>query len=262
MADRVWSHTPDAYIILERLGANAEEKELAEYRANEGHGMMLWGNMNYAYNQATMGFADGSDISNLYHGNRNWTVPHVVGYMESHDEERLMYKNEQFGNTSGSYSTKDVATGLDRIKAAELLFYTVPGPKMLWQFGELGYDKSINTCTDGTTISNDCRVAAKPVLWSYYEDANRKALHDFPANLLALRNQYSVFTAGTATLPASTSLGKQMFIKNNPYTENPTQASRDECNGSRQLRCCPAEHYRNVSSRGYMVRLLYAGSSY
>jgi len=225
MADRIWSHTPDAYVILEHLAVNDEEKVLAEYRAAEGHGMMLWGNLNYAYNQNTMGFSDGSDISGIYYGNRNWTTPHVVGYMESHDEERLMYKNEQFGNTSGSYSVKNIATGLERVKAAELMFYTVPGPKMLWQFGELGYDKSINTCSDGS-ISNDCRVAAKPILWSYYEDTNRKALHDFTVSLLALRNQYSVFTAGAATLPSSNNLAKQMFIRNTPYTESPTQASQ------------------------------------
>ncbi len=25
-----------------------------------------------------------------------------------------------------------------------------PAPKMMWQFGELGYDYSINTCENGT----------------------------------------------------------------------------------------------------------------
>lgn len=225
MADRIWSHTPDAYVILEHLAVNEEEKVLAEYRAGEGKGLMLWGNMNYAYNQATMGFSDGADISGVYYANRSWSVPHVVGYMESHDEERIMYKNEQYGNASGTYSVKNISTALDRVKAASLFFYTIPGPKMLWQFGELGYDLSINTCTDGT-ISNDCRVATKPVRWTYYEEENRKALYNFTANLLALRNQYTVFTAGTATLPATTGLTKQMTIKNTPYTDNPASAAQ------------------------------------
>ena len=59
-------------------------------RAGEGKGMMLWGNHNYAYNQNTMGFASGSDISGISFANRSWSVPHLVGYMESHDEERLI----------------------------------------------------------------------------------------------------------------------------------------------------------------------------
>ena len=39
MADRIWEHTPDAYIILEHLSDNSEEKELAEYRSasDPGH---------------------------------------------------------------------------------------------------------------------------------------------------------------------------------------------------------------------------------
>jgi 1,4-alpha-glucan branching enzyme len=36
MADKIWSHTPDAYVILEHFADNDEEKELAEYRVAEG----------------------------------------------------------------------------------------------------------------------------------------------------------------------------------------------------------------------------------
>ena len=38
----------------------------------------------------------------------------------------------------------------------------MPGPRMLWQFEELGYDYSINTCTDGVTVNEDCRIAPSP----------------------------------------------------------------------------------------------------
>ena len=55
MADKIWSYTPDAYVILEHFADNAEEKELAEYRVAEGKGMMLWGNYNGAYSQNTTG---------------------------------------------------------------------------------------------------------------------------------------------------------------------------------------------------------------
>ncbi len=221
MADKVWSHTPNAYIILEHFSANDEEKELAEYRANEGHGMMLWGNLNYAYNQNTMGFADGSDISSVYHASRNWNTPHVVGYMESHDEERLMYKNLQYGNFTTSYNVKSISTAINRIKAASVMFYTIPGPKMLWQFGELGYDQSINRCDDGT-INTSCRVTSKPVKWDYLNDPTRYSLFTHTADIIRLRNTYSVFTSGDVTLQGGNTLIKQITLKNKPYTDIPT----------------------------------------
>jgi glycosidase len=224
MADKIWSHSPETYIILEHLAVNDEEKELAEYRVAEGKGMMLWGNLNYAYGQNTMGYGSGSDINNIYYVNRNWTVPHLVGYMESHDEERLMFKNLQYGSSSGSYNVKTEATALDRVKAASLFFYTIPGPKMLWQFGEMGYDESINRCPDGT-ISDDCRVAAKPAKWQYLDEPLHKALFDHTAELISLRKTYDVFTEGTATITGGSSLVKQATLKNNPYTATPANAS-------------------------------------
>jgi glycosidase len=232
MADAIWSHTPDAYIILEHLGVNQEEKELAEYRSNEGKGMILWGIMNYAYNQNSMGFAGESDISWVYHGTRGWSTPGVVGYMESHDEERLMYKNLQFGAVSGSYNVKNVTTALERMKGTSLLFYTIPGPKMLWQFGESGYSYSINRCENGTINppgpeggDGDCRLAIKPPGWDYTSQTSRVSLFDFNADLLALRNQYDVFTNGTVTFSGMNTLVKQLIIKNQPYVAAPQSTS-------------------------------------
>src|SRR5690606_21715214 len=142
MADAIWTHTPGAYVILEHFADNAEEKELVEYKADEGKGMMVWGNLNHAYNQNTMGYAEDSDISWIDYNTRGWSVPHAVGYMESHDEERLMYKNLEYGNGAGDYSVKDFPVAMDRMEGAGLLFYTIPGPKMVWQFGEIAYDLS------------------------------------------------------------------------------------------------------------------------
>lgn len=212
MADKIWSHSSDAIIILEHFAANTEEKELAEYRAGEGKGMLLWGNHNYNYNQNTMGYVDGSNFSGIYFKNRSWSVPHLVGYMESHDEERLMYRNIQFGNSAGSYSTKNLNTALGRVAAASLLFYTVPGPKMLWQFGELGYDVSID---------ENGRVGAKPVKWEYYTHSARRTLHNVTADLIRLRTTYSVFTDGEATLTSGNNLVRQITLKNSPYTDVP-----------------------------------------
>jgi 1,4-alpha-glucan branching enzyme len=224
MADAMWEHTPDAFIILEHLAVNQEEKELAEYRADEGKGMMLWGNLNYAYNQNTMGYASDSDLSWGYSGSRGWTVPHVVTYMESHDEERLVYKNINFGAVQGNYSVKEAGTAISRIRAANTIFYTIPGPKMLWEFGELGYDYSINTCTDGT-VNNNCRVTAKPVRWDYQEDPMRDYLFRHTADIIRLRTTYPLFSTGTATFSGSSTLTKQLTVKSNPYTATPANTN-------------------------------------
>ncbi len=226
MADKIWANFSDAYVILEHLAVNAEEKELAEYRAGEGKGMMLWGNLNNAYLQSAMGYAADSDLSGVYHGNRNWTVPHLVSYMESHDEQRMMFKNLAYGNVAGSYSVKDISTALNRTRAAATIFYTVPGPKMLWQFGELGYDYDINYCEDGT-ISEECRTYPKPVRWDYTQNGGRKILYSHVADLIRLRNTYPVFTSGTPTFSVgAASLQKQLMLKNNPYTETPANANQ------------------------------------
>lgn len=225
MADVIWSHTPDAYVTLEHLSANNEEKELAEYRADEGKGMMLWGKMTDQYNQNTMGFSESSGIDGAYHKTRDWTVPHLITYMESHDEERLMYKNINFGNSNSSYSTKTISTALERIEAANALFLTLPGPKMIWQFGEYGYDKSINLCENGT-INNDCRLSPKPVLWEYLDEPAREKLFLKVADLNRLRQDYTVFHKGEVTFSSASSLVKSIQLKNTPYTSTPVDSSQ------------------------------------
>lgn len=178
--DTVQTKSSNAYVILEHFAENSEEKELAEY------GMLLWGNMNYNYTEAAMGWLSNSNFSGAVHTERGWSKPHLVSYMESHDEERMMYKLKQFGNASGSYSTKEVPTALKRVELSAAFFFTVPGPKMLWQFGEVGYDYSINYCPNGT-ISNDCRVDNKPIRWDYMADPARKHVYDVFSSLIKLR---------------------------------------------------------------------------
>ncbi len=189
-ADAIWSVNPETYVILEHFADNTEEKELANY------GMMLWGNGNCNYNQSTMGYASGPcnwDFRwSVDYKQRGWDSPHIMSYQESHDEERLMYKNLTYGNSSGNYSVKNLSTALDRIEQANAFFYTVPGPKMLWQFGELGYDYSINWCTNGT-VDESCRLTPKPVRWDYTVDPDRVDVYNNVRSLLHLRNNYEAF---------------------------------------------------------------------
>jgi hypothetical protein len=106
--------------------------------------------------------------------------------MESHDEERLMYKNNQFGNSAGSYNTRTLATALKRMELTAAFGLLTPGPKMIWQFGELGYDFSINYCTDGTVNAN-CRTGNKPIRWDYRLQPERQALFTVYSKLNQLR---------------------------------------------------------------------------
>ena len=182
--DTMQKASPNSYCILEHFADNTEEKELADY------GMLLWGNANYNFNQATMGFNTDASFNYAFANGRSWNQQHLVTYMESHDEERLMYKNTMYGNSSGAYSTRDLATGLKRNEMAAAFWALTPGPKIMWQFGELGYDYSINTCTD-LSVNNNCRLAVKPIKWDYLANTNRKALYKAYAQFLQLRNNPS-----------------------------------------------------------------------
>jgi hypothetical protein len=86
-------------------------------------------------------------------------------------------------------------------------FYTLPGPKMLWQFEELGYDKSINFCTNGTE-SSDCRLDTKPLPWgtgslNYYTNADRQRLYKTIAsiNKLVQANKATFTNGSVETIP-------------------------------------------------------------
>lgn len=182
MADAIWSENPDAYVIFEHLSDNNEETVLANY------GIMLWGNMNYDYNEMSMGYASGKSIKWGYYTTRGWSNNSLVSYMESHDEERQMYKNITWGNSSGDHDAKVLSTALQRSRAATSFFLTVPGPKMIWMFGEYGYDISID---------ENGRVGEKPVKWEYLDNQNRLRLFDTYKELIKLRKTYGVFTNGS-----------------------------------------------------------------
>ncbi len=280
-ADHIWSVKDDAVVIFEHLSDWDEEKALAE------HGIQLWRNVNYQYRTAVSG--GNGNFTDMYS-----TAPFggFVGYMESHDEERLCYgatadassvtwgviglgdkwgENDDIKMTadgsllsaknvsvaakdrfkirkagewndaynygassdnftltvgqgyvmtngssskdmyvpaagtydiyfspeqetvwlmkqgdkpeltggSGSESEDALTVAMRRAGASAAFFLTVPGPKMIWQFGEIGYDYSIDY--------ND-RTGEKPVVTSEYMAVpERKVLYDTYASLLKFR---------------------------------------------------------------------------
>ncbi len=174
--DKIRSYDPTAYVILEHFSDRQEERELAAY------GMMLWGNANFDYRKAAAGEA--RSLASLSYQERNMQAPSLIGYMESHDEERLVYDLKQTGGSRGQYSIRDEKTALERAKLAAAFFLPIPGPKMIWQFGEYGYDISID---------QGGRTSAKPVLWSYLQRPERQNLLNVYRAMLVLRATYPAF---------------------------------------------------------------------
>ena len=90
--------------------------------------------MHHEYSEASMGY--GGDFTSAVYSNRGWVSPHLVSYMESHDEERCMYKNLNYGNFNETYDIRNFDIALDRIKLAytfmmlvPCLLYTSPSPR-------------------------------------------------------------------------------------------------------------------------------------
>jgi 1,4-alpha-glucan branching enzyme len=159
-----------AYAILEHFAEDSEEQEYAN------DGMLVWANLNGAFRNLQKGFSD--NVNRLTYPSHGFTRPAVVGYAESHDEERLIYDAQQNGRTEGTYSAKDTRTALERGKALAALLLLTPGPKMIWQFGEFGYDVSIN---------QNGRTGRKPLRWEYLQDADRRRLFQVYAELIRLK---------------------------------------------------------------------------
>ena len=183
MASEIWKRKPGAMVIFEHFADNSEESVLANY----GKGILLWGNLNVNATEAAMGYNDNnnSDLSSASYLNRGWSKPSLVGYMESHDEERMVYKCITYGNASGSYDIKSLPTALNRAALTAALFIPLPGPKMIWQFEELGYDVSINYIG---------RTDPKPIHWEYKSNADRDSLYHVFSKLLNLKKKYPIFS--------------------------------------------------------------------
>jgi hypothetical protein len=185
-----------------------------------------------------MGFLQNSNFERAYHTTR-WTafggnnIPHLVAYAESHDEERLMYKNRRFGNERfppapnppAYYSTRTVEEGSRRMQQVAGFLFTIPGPKMLWQHGEFGYDASINMCENFTTPANDgCRTSPKPPVTAmpnpyysttvpsgtplnYKENASRNSIRDIYSQVIRLRTKNGSYLPTFKTNNVSFGLG-------------------------------------------------------
>jgi 1,4-alpha-glucan branching enzyme len=224
-ADVSWTLDPSHYTIFAHLGTVTEEKEWANYRTTEtpSKGVMMWGKMTDNYNQLSIGYNSNNSISRMTSQSHGFTANRLMGYAESHDEERLMYKNLQNGNsTNSSHNVKNLNVALSRMSAIGAVSLLIPGPKMIWHFGELGWEKSIFTCTDGivndnsSTIAGDCKLSTKPQpQWVndwLANDSRNKIFYDW-ARMIGLKTTEAVFS-GTATIASGVTLTPNIKITN------------------------------------------------
>ena len=221
-ADYQWSWDPTSYVIFEHLGTDSEEAAWANYKIAEGKGVMMWDKETNPYNQNTMGFAANSNFNRVKYSAHGFTERRAMSYGESHDEERIMYKNINFGAPGAN----TLAEALQRQKSYGAVFLTVPGPKMIWQFAELGFDKSIFMCTNGTVNTDndatpgDCKLDPKPSAFglNYDTDAARKSVYDTWAKILEIRLSSQVFNTKTFNVESG-NLMPRIFIWNDASTE-------------------------------------------
>lgn len=192
-ADKQWEADNTSYCIFEHLGNGGsynEEVEWANYRIAEGKGIMQWRKMTDPYADLLKGNA--TNLSGVAESTNRF-----IGYAESHDEERVIYKAlNEAGQTQGN-----LAKVLQRLPAMGSVLFLVPGPKMIWHFSELGWDKSLWTCNNGNvSYSNpDCKLDTKPQpQWveNWVGNTARANVYNQWAKQIELRINENVFENG------------------------------------------------------------------
>ena len=166
-AETIRAVDEDAYIIFEHFCDQSEETELYN-----SVGALCWNNnQRGGYKESVLGFTGGnkSNFSDFKKGR--------INNIETHDEERIAYDAIKYAQSWAK--PWNVLT--KRLQAVYAFHFLTPYPKMMWQFGELGYDVS---------IEENGRTGRKPVHWDYFEDANRRALYDAMSKVISWRTSH------------------------------------------------------------------------
>lgn len=164
---------PDAYFINENLAGEKEENEMA------ADGQMNWANVNNAACQYVMGYSSDSNLNRFYSERDSRAWASTVSYAESHDEERMGYKQNAYG-VAGVKGNKEVSKR--RIGSLHAQMILSPGPHMIWQFSELG-----NEQTTKNSSGND--TSPKKVNWNALEDPDVAGLRQNVGELIWIRTQ-------------------------------------------------------------------------
>jgi 1,4-alpha-glucan branching enzyme len=183
---------PNGIHINENLAGAQEEIEMGN------DGQLQWANINGNSCQFTMGWAESSSngaLTNAFlatsYGSRPWGS--TVAYAESHDEERMGYKNNTYGNTNIKGNKANSVKRLGSLAAQMLM---TPGPKMIWQFGELGADQ-----TTKNSSGND--TSPKTVIWDRLNDEDYNGLMETYKALCNMRKDNADVFAKDAEFTAT-----------------------------------------------------------
>jgi 1,4-alpha-glucan branching enzyme len=178
---------PDAYFINENLSTASEENAMA------ADGQMNWANCNNAGCQFAMGYSSDSNLTRTNAvKDSNRLAGSTVSYLESHDEQRLGYKQDMWGVDG----VKDnLAVSMQRCGSAAAQLILVPGAHMIWQFSEMGNDENTKDSSGNNNTS------PKKVNWSALDNEYNKGLVDSYSEMIHLRlanpelfNDNSAFT--------------------------------------------------------------------
>jgi 1,4-alpha-glucan branching enzyme len=225
-ADYSWSLDNEHYVIFEHLGTDAEEQQWANYRIGEGKGIMMWGEMYSQYKELAMGYST-QNISRMSHTSRGFTGKRLIGYPESHDKDRMMYEAITYGNGAGAFPVNgNLTNALNRMGAIGATSILVPGPKMIWHFGELGNNQSIFTCSNGTVndestfFPGDCKLDTKEqVQWTenWLADARRTSILSDWSKMIKLKTSEPVFMGDHSISPDANNVRQRIYIYNNSF---------------------------------------------
>jgi glycosidase len=224
-ADYSWSLDANHYAIFEHLGSDNEEQQWANYRINEGKGIMMWGELWTPYKQLISGNSANADITRMGHVSRGFTGKRLIGYPESHDKDRIIYEAVTFGNGGGTAPVNgNLNNTIPRMKAIGATSILIPGPKMIWHFQELGMDDSIFTCNNGTvntdydTATGDCKLDTKPQpQWveNWMGDALRNSVYNTYSRLIDLKKNEPVFNGDYSISPNGNNIRQRIYVFNN-----------------------------------------------
>ncbi|MDO5655524.1 MAG: alpha-amylase family glycosyl hydrolase [Flavobacteriaceae bacterium] len=203
MVDEMWDidNSPiEHYAVFEHLANDDEDKELAN------HGILMWSGAGPQHSWAEM--AMGTTVQSFWssvHSSRNFNFPNYMSYMESHDEERIGFKVLNWG-VGNDNSTAYLSNRLKLVAGFNMF---LPGPRMVWQFGELGYDISID---------NNGRTGDKPSAWElgYDTDAERKEIYNYYKHIFNFRNKFNLYlNINYANIGSTTDWTRRMTMGDN-----------------------------------------------
>ncbi|MCH5225730.1 MAG: hypothetical protein J1D77_06995 [Muribaculaceae bacterium] len=180
---------PDVIFINENLAGAKEENEMSDTSYELwGNMQMNWANLNFSACQFAMGYQSDSNLNRLYAPDDNRTWGSTVSYLESHDEERLAYKQNEWG-VDGVKGNVKVSMQRCASTAAQMLM--APGSHLIWMFSEMG-----NAQTTKNGGGNN--TSPKKVDWALLNEPNHRGLFNNYCQMIEVRMKNPEFFAPDA----------------------------------------------------------------